>query len=209
VGGNTAGDAVDLSRVGAPQDLSVQGDKTQVLVLPTGSDADRTQVVSAPAGSDPDRTQVVSMRVTQSDGDMTQVLPIPRQRGPVEDDVSLLDTHTTLFPRQAFIEGGRLPVARVPESMDHTSLLTRPVIAAPIFVDDSGRRRRLLVAVALVVAVLCLALIGLLWLSQLGSGAGLNLGSNLAAGVSLAAVPHLAPLAGAVDAGAVPAPSRG
>ena len=53
-------------------------------------------------------------------------------------------------------------------------------VVAPVFVDDSGRRRRLLVAAALVVAVLCLALIGLLWLSQLGSGGDLDLGSSQA-----------------------------
>jgi hypothetical protein len=150
-----------------------------VVLVPAAPDGDRTQVVLVPAAPDGDRTQVMSVPPAAPDGDLTQVLPVPRQRRPV-DDASLLDTHTTLLPRHAFAEGARLAVARVPESMDHTSLLTPPPIAAPVFVDDSGRRRRLLVAAALVVAILCLALIGLLWLSQLGSGADLNLGSNLA-----------------------------
>jgi hypothetical protein len=164
-------------------------------------------MVVLPAVPDPDRTQVVSVRATP-EGDVTQVLPIPRQRRPAEDEASLLDTQTTLLPKYAFSEGARLAVARVPESMDHTSLLTPLVIAAPVFVDDSGRRRRLLVVAALVVAILCLALIGLLWLSQLGSAADLNLGSNLTANVSLAAVPNLAALAGTVDPGAAPAPTH-
>ncbi|GAB3796272.1 hypothetical protein [Micromonospora zhanjiangensis] len=122
--------------------------------------------------ADLERTQIV---VAWADPDQTQSWQIPGQRRPVEDDDL---GRTTLLPKHAFAEGARLAVARVPEAMERTSVLNPVRVTAPVFVDDSGRRHRLLVAAAIVVALLCVALIGVLWLSQLGSGGALDLGNG-------------------------------
>ena len=102
----------------------------RIFSTPARSEEDRTRMPSAQSASEVDTTQVI--RVPDGDtmwlvsapavlpGDLTQVLPIPRQRRPVEGGASLLDTHTTLLPIHAFNEGARLAVARVPESIDST-----------------------------------------------------------------------------------------
>ena len=78
---------------------------------------------------------------------------------------------------------GRVPVPRtkpdtgvasVPAPLDATMLLQRNEggAARPVFVDQTGRRRRLLGWVAFLVACLGLLVVGLLWLSQTGSAVG-------------------------------------
>jgi hypothetical protein len=64
-------------------------------------------------------------------------------------------------------------VARVPAPQPATSLL-RPdeEPARPVFVDRTGRRRRLLGWLAFVLCCLGLLVVGLLWLSQTGSTVG-------------------------------------
>jgi hypothetical protein len=64
-------------------------------------------------------------------------------------------------------------VARVPENIDLTDRfhLSEPE-AAPVFVDDSGRRRRLLAWLSISFAVLGLALVVALWISQATSTGG-------------------------------------
>jgi hypothetical protein len=64
-------------------------------------------------------------------------------------------------------------VARVPESSETTSrIYPSGKDSPPVFVDDSGKRGRLLTWVSLAVAVLLLALIAALWLSQAASTGG-------------------------------------
>lgn len=61
-------------------------------------------------------------------------------------------------------------VARVPENHEPTSVLdTSGPAAVPVFVDVTGRRRRLVSWLGCAVALLAVALVALLWLSQAGS----------------------------------------
>jgi hypothetical protein len=64
-------------------------------------------------------------------------------------------------------------VARVPESIEATSRmhLSEPG-APPVFVDDSGKRGRLLTWLSIGFALICLALIAALWFSQAAATGG-------------------------------------
>jgi hypothetical protein len=64
-------------------------------------------------------------------------------------------------------------VARVPEISEATSrIYPSGKDAAPVFVDDSGKRGRMLTWVSLAVAVLLLGLVAALWFSQAASTGG-------------------------------------
>jgi hypothetical protein len=64
-------------------------------------------------------------------------------------------------------------VARVPEISEATGrIYPSGKDAAPVFVDDSGKRGRLLTWVSLAVAVLLLGLVAALWFSQAASTGG-------------------------------------
>jgi hypothetical protein len=64
-------------------------------------------------------------------------------------------------------------VARVPETREATSrmYLTEPD-APPVFVDDTGKRGRLLTWLAIGFALTCLALVAALWFSQAAATGG-------------------------------------
>lgn len=65
--------------------------------------------------------------------------------------------------------GGR-GVARIPQTREVTTPLVRPRLPAPpVFVDDTGRRGRLLAWASLVFAVVVLLLIAAFWVSQVTS----------------------------------------
>jgi hypothetical protein len=64
-------------------------------------------------------------------------------------------------------------VARVSETREVTSrIYPSGAEAPPVFVDDSGKRGRLLTWLSLAFAVLALGLIAALWISQAASTAG-------------------------------------
>ena len=64
-------------------------------------------------------------------------------------------------------------VARVPEPVDATSVMDKSEPdAAPVFVDDTGRRGRVWRWLSLLFAFLALALIVALWLSQAAATGG-------------------------------------
>lgn len=61
-------------------------------------------------------------------------------------------------------------VARVSETREPTSVLTPSgPVAVPVFVDESGRRRRLVSRVGFAVALLAMLLVAGFWLSQAGA----------------------------------------
>lgn len=64
-------------------------------------------------------------------------------------------------------------VARVPENREATNRLhLTPPDTPPVFVDDSGKRRRLLTWLSIAFALICLALIAALWVSQAAATGG-------------------------------------
>ena len=63
-------------------------------------------------------------------------------------------------------------VARVPETIDATSRMHLSEPDAPVFVDDSGKRGRLLTWLSIGFALICLALIAALWFSQAAATGG-------------------------------------
>jgi hypothetical protein len=64
-------------------------------------------------------------------------------------------------------------VARVPETIDATSIVDAPEPGAPpVFVDDTGRRGRVWGWLALLFAFICLALVAALWWSQAAATGG-------------------------------------
>jgi hypothetical protein len=67
----------------------------------------------------------------------------------------------------------RRGVARVSKTTEVTSrIYPSGKDAPPVFVDDTGKRRRLLTWVSLALAVLALALVAALWVSQAASTGG-------------------------------------
>jgi hypothetical protein len=85
------------------------------------------------------------------------------------------DVGVAQVPRQA--RGDRSPrgprevaVAQIPKVVDETRKVPDyPRSAEPVFVDDTGRRGRLVGWVAFGLALLGLILVALLWFSQTGS----------------------------------------
>ena len=64
-------------------------------------------------------------------------------------------------------------VARVPKTIDATSVMDAPGREAPpVFVDDTGRRGRMWGWLALLFAFICLALVVALWWSQAAATGG-------------------------------------
>jgi hypothetical protein len=84
------------------------------------------------------------------------------------------DVGVARVPRQTTKESSgetsrKIAVARVPQNVEPTRRVPdyrKP--AEPVFVDDTGRRRRLLTWVAFGLALLGLVLVALLWFSQTG-----------------------------------------
>lgn len=64
-------------------------------------------------------------------------------------------------------------VARVPKNIDATTIMdASEPDAAPVFVDDSGRRGRVWGWLALLFALICIALVAALWWSQVAATGG-------------------------------------